>query len=721
MFSVLVFLFNFISIPLFANGIQLGEPVTDKTKDVLFRDMGQAYVSDFGIVDTAANLQIVLEDTIGVDEFWVVDFQPYDKQPDKLPVNVDTGDIEPENTGSCSNVIINGPFSSILGAGRYFNDDSNFRTINVSLTGPGGNGDMIHKRLFEHYKRGNVYNVTNQYGNNVQRRDDVILFQDHFEFFFNCTDIDDQLIWRYSNTTESIEFRTTLFLTNVRLRDRSADPNMFTGVSWISSSVELLYRIYRIAIVNFVISSSALVQPTLNYVIIKPYPEEIPLRDPTKAWIKMEFETLIESPDGELLSYIPQSLKYTSKERIARLHNVLVESDSSEQREGCVLISGSRCRQTWTFYLVLDLTGHLPVDDLPIDATGEFTFEFEKHACTDSTAANPIDCTIIPNINFTIALSVTIQTFVSLLDETLDEPKVILQSLQGANGEDLRGGALEDRRGVNHREQVTMVMAYGPELLHADFDLQLTLFMVCKQNVTALPAGCLDVETTNRYVAYYHNDFKYTHTPIEGEATTYELQDISQEWDPSAEEDSTQQSLTLNEFDSETKHLTIGFVSTALSQERLTYTITTVYKLVDTAIVSAGRRRRYIEEDKQVLVNSELRPYGETHTRQRRDLLEAAEYPQGHSVMLDFVGCPPRSTFNPNTLDCDCPDGEIYSSQVYDCYPPSTGKEPATDIPHVEIEEKSDDGIEKESSAEPIHVCFALHGIILLAVYCFAY
>ena len=43
---------------------------------------------------------------------------------------------------------------------------------------------------------------------------------DNFGYFFNCTDTDGALIWRHSNTTvTSIEYRTTMYITNVRLRE----------------------------------------------------------------------------------------------------------------------------------------------------------------------------------------------------------------------------------------------------------------------------------------------------------------------------------------------------------------------------------------------------------------------------------------------------------------------------------------------------------------------
>ena len=45
-----------------------------------------------------------------------------------------------------------------------------------------------------------------------------------------------------------------------------------------------------------------------------------------------------------------------------------------------------------------------------------------------------------------------------MVDATVDEPTIVLETLQGVNGEDLRGGAQDGRRGVNHLEEVTMIV-----------------------------------------------------------------------------------------------------------------------------------------------------------------------------------------------------------------------------------------------------------------------
>ena len=78
------------------------------------------------------------------------------------------------------------------------------------------------------------------------------------------------------------------------------------------------------------------------------------------------------------------------------------------------------------------------------------------------------------------------------------------------------------------------------------------------------------------------------------------------------------------------------FINTALSQQRLPYTITTVYKFVE----KTRRRRRSVmgpmRERGQIAVNTDLVPYDSAPARKRRDLLEAASYPQGKPKYKSF-------------------------------------------------------------------------------------
>ena len=62
--------------------------------------------------------------------------------------------------------------------------------------------------------------------------------------------------------------------------------------------------------------------------------------------------------------------------------------------------------------------------------------------------------------------------------------------------------------------------------------------------------GCLDALQSQRYIAYSSDDFKYIYTPDEGEPTTYDLEDIMEELNASAEADNeNRQTLTVNSYD----------------------------------------------------------------------------------------------------------------------------------------------------------------------------
>ena len=55
----------------------------------------------------------------------------------------------------------------------------------------------------------------------------LVLPAEDFGFFFNCTDTSGSNIWKYSETQDTIEFRTTIYFTNVR----PVDPADGTKVS----------------------------------------------------------------------------------------------------------------------------------------------------------------------------------------------------------------------------------------------------------------------------------------------------------------------------------------------------------------------------------------------------------------------------------------------------------------------------------------------------------
>ncbi|KAJ8028380.1 hypothetical protein HOLleu_30593 [Holothuria leucospilota] len=633
-FSRLLVLFIFIGF----SSAEFGESVDDEVVDERFRNVGQAYVKEFEIVDDVVTFSVVVEDTIGEPEVWIVDFEPYNLQQNNLAVEYDTGDIIPANTGPCSNIVNQAGFvHQVFGPGYYFSDDGNFEDRTISRSDILDAENTGVKRLFTQYERGDTYPDTDIRGESVTRRDYTLTFNGDFGFFFNCTTTSHESIWSFSNTTQLVEFRTIIHFTNVRPMDPLDGTE---GFSWVSSSAELIYRLSRIAIVNFILSSTALVKPVLDYVIIEPYiVKGLPVAG--KAHIEINFRTTVESTEGELLSFIQGTLGYQSRDNITVLDQVL---EGTYGTVHCIYDVATQCQQLWQFKLVLDVSDHVILDGVPVDATGTFSFSFKLNNCSDPLFDPPSDCTENDIDPFFISMEITIQTVVEVLDSEKDRPSITLLSLNGENGEDLRGGSSEGRRGVNHLEKVTMKVQYQPELLWTDFDLDLMLFMVCKGNQTENPGGCLDVETSQRYIAYYHPEFIYQYetndeTPV---VRLFNITSIESEWNPDGNE-TTQQMLSFHGYDTDTHIYEMQFINTALSQNRLEYTITTVYELVE----KSQRRRRNLNGMSQQLALHSF------HQRFRRDIWDEAELPQGHIVSLESIGCPENSTYEDRTCTCD--------------------------------------------------------------------
>ncbi len=57
-------------------------------------------------------LDVALEDTIGQDEIWILDFQPFqhNNESNRPVIQENGGSLVAENTGTCSNVFNTLPF-----------------------------------------------------------------------------------------------------------------------------------------------------------------------------------------------------------------------------------------------------------------------------------------------------------------------------------------------------------------------------------------------------------------------------------------------------------------------------------------------------------------------------------------------------------------------------------------------------------------------------------
>ncbi|XP_070554713.1 uncharacterized protein [Ptychodera flava] len=634
-------------------GQQLGRVIDDKVLDDLFRKMGQAYVDEFQIEEENLVFDVVAEDTIGEAEFWVVDFQPYKYNEDALPVDPDNGDIIADNTGQCSNVMPVGTFSA-NGAGFYFTDDGNFVTRNVSIV-DAKEGNF--KRLFSSYVRGPTYSEPDQYGQNVTKRDYHMKYRGNLGFFFNCTNSNGDNIWTYQNTTDTIEYQTTVYVTNVR----PIDPTDGTqGFGFVSSSISLIYRLSRIAIANFVLSSSPLIKPIIDFVIA----------------------------DGALLYYLNGTENYqpeNNQNSLARHLNFTLPI----VLEPCIFVTSDQCIQTWNFELILNVDDSVVEDDMPIDATGVFTFQYKQYQCSDTTTEPPTGCAETIASTFTISMDITLQTVVIVRDAERDYPSLYLLSITGTNGNDLRGGVRAGNRGVNHLEPVNMKIQMLPEFLRDLFNLELTLFMVCKEDQTANLGGCLDVDVGNRYIAYKHDDFRFTAVDDNGDDQSYSFSDLSLDaWQPDGD-NTTQQYLDYHGYDQGTNIYDIDFTNSALSQERLEYTITTVFRLnekTEGVLTPARRKRSFAERygrdgrDNRVLMvhrtvytrsapdSAIVRRDAVRGSRQRRDIMTRARDPTDHHVAFMYAGCPEGSLFDESTYSCMCTvEDEYYSEKSFTC------------------------------------------------------
>ncbi|XP_077984013.1 uncharacterized protein LOC144438734 [Glandiceps talaboti] len=638
--------------------------------------MGQAYVKEFAIVEERLVFEVVAQDTVNEAEFWVIDFQPYKEDEDNLPVNPDTGDILAENTGECSNVMPMGTFDS-NGAGYYFSDDGNFISRNVSIQDA---ADANFKRLFSSYIRGSQYIALDQYGVNASRRDYSMRFEGNMGYFFNCTNTEDENIWSFANTTDSIEYRTTMHVTNVR----PINPSVGTdGIGFVSSSIDLIYRLSRIAIANFVLSSSPLVRPVIDFVIVTPYFDEAGQPVTTKARIEIQFKTVIGSTptDGLILYYLNGTETYNpenSNNSLSVGENFTLPSGFKE----CTFYDAENveCTQEWNFHLVLEVDDTVEEDDMPIDATGVFSFEYSQYICTDTLSIPPTGCVKTPTSPFLISMDITIQTVVFVTDSEKDYPFLYLLSITGGDGADLRGGTRAGSRGVNHLEPINMKIQLQPDFLRDYYDLELTLFMVCKEDQTDNIGGCLDVSTTNRYIAYRTDDFQFVASDENNQDVVYAMDTFDGDnWVPDGS-NSSYQYLDYHSYDTPNKRYEIDFTNSALSQERLEYTITTIFRLVE----KARRRRRRLITTKSAMRNGEviiiqhsMNPFAKeeyitmpevgTQVRKRRDIFERAQDPTGEHVAFQFAGCPKYSLYDDTSLACQCEDNSYYSTASYSC------------------------------------------------------
>ncbi|XP_038070097.1 uncharacterized protein LOC119739291 [Patiria miniata] len=262
-------------------------------KDDLFEKMGQARVEKFEIENGQVSLDVLLENTQGQDEVWVLDFQDFHHSNNKSlqpVVRTDGGKLVAEHTGTCSSVFTTVPYHSANG---FYNDGF--------IPVPPGN-----KSLFNTFQS----NATLIQKGDMQVREDRLQFDGSIDTMFDCKTSDDMTIWQKQVTPETIEFNTTLYMTNVRPQGTSSNPEP----AYVQSYAILYWRLLRVALSRFLISSTERLRPIFEYAIVRPVylnDDEQYGFDRERAEVEIAFRTLTNHPNGSLISvYRVNSLTY---------------------------------------------------------------------------------------------------------------------------------------------------------------------------------------------------------------------------------------------------------------------------------------------------------------------------------------------------------------------------------------------------------------------------
>ncbi|XP_071793026.1 uncharacterized protein [Asterias amurensis] len=661
-----------------------GDDISQDNEDNRFANMGQVTKDSFDVESGVVTLQLNVQDTEGIKEIWILDFQPYRFNIDAMPVNELDGQLMMDQTSECSSVYETASWND------YFND--------TYFTDKDSTG-LASKKLFTQFTRGSL--------NGDGFRDNKITFTGDMGLFFTCKDsINEDFIWQMTDITDDeIEYRTKLYTTNVRPKD----PLVSTGgISFVQSHIELIWRLSRSVLTKFLISSTALIRPILEFARVTAVYDALDRAVPTQSALHIRFRTVVDS-DTQMLSYNTDSLVYDPDNTNHGINAIDYQPDGTlDAAPDCEfkLDEGTQtqlqCQQTWEFKLVLDVDTSGQVDNrIPVDASGTFEFYFTLYGCEKTN--NEFDkatCQQVGTDPAKISALITIQTTVFIQDMEDDQVTIILQSLTGAENEDLSYGT--GSRGVAHKEIVDLKVKFSPALLRKDYDLDLLLFMVCKGEEYASDTyaqGCLEAPSSDRYVAHRDGSFSFIPRVSNENGTT-----LLDEYNSSHVAEDTYQPLESQEYlreDESGQALAVPvhqskFVNVALSGESAVYTITTVYRLVERLQVPLRKRRATLPKMHDVILSKSV--WGRTRTgkstgtiieRHSRDVEDSARDTHGHAVPFTTMGCPEDSEHIQEELDCRCPVGKEYSLKTFECLEP--GAEVDVEEETNEVQEETND------------------------------
>ncbi|XP_077992062.1 uncharacterized protein LOC144446183 [Glandiceps talaboti] len=630
-----------------------GDDISTDNADNRFSNMGQVFKEEFNVTLGQVQLELTVQDTDGIDELWVLDFQPFRFIQNALPVEANTGELIRSRTGECSSVYEDSNFPTYL-QDEYFQNKSS--------------AELSGRNLFSGF-------VRDSYVDGDGHRNNKVFYEGDLQTFFECMKSDGSTsIWEVTtDSQDEIEYRTKLYATNVRPK---VGDSATGGISFVQSHIELIWRLSRTAIGKFIISSTAILKPIFEFAIVGTVygVDDKPI--PTQASLHLRFTTVLDS-STQMVVYQANSVKYTPEnDTVNHAIQTVVQTPSTNVLSSPVctiaLDEGTgkelQCTQIWDFKFILQIDTSLASNNVPVDASGEFEFLYDTYSCDLVDNQTVVaSCTIIPQDAAIVTASITIQTTVLLEDAEDDQITITLVSLRGINNEEF---SVDGARGVLHKEEVTLEVKFSPALLRRDYTLKLMLFMVCRGQDYAgdtYPDGCLHASLTDRYVAHVDADLSLSKS---GDNSTYTIADLSSDFEQPLQSQQYVELTDGGDLRPVPIHRSV-FINKALSGLSDTYTITTVYRLEEKT-----RRKRsandfpyYYERDdsKNIVLHHAVKDKRITHTRRVRDIDNSI--PEYHSQVIPFgaAGCPKNAVHYTNELECTCPEFTELDVDLYEC------------------------------------------------------
>ncbi|XP_070539874.1 uncharacterized protein [Ptychodera flava] len=624
-----------------------GDDISNDNADNRFAEMGQVYKETFNVTMGQVDIELVVQDTGGVQEIWILDFQPFRFIQNALPVDEATGRLDMSRTGECSSVYEDSEFPTYLQDNYFANKTS---------------GELTTKKLFTSFVRDNTLDSNNY-------RNHKIVYSGDLETFFECKKSDGLTsIWDVtSDTQDEIEYRTKLYATNVRPKDLSSAS---AGMSFVQSHIELIWRLSRTAIGKFIISSTAILQPIFEFAIVGTVYDENDQPVPTQANLHIRFTTVLDT-DKQMVVYAADSIVYIpDNENHAINKTVLAPPSTLANTTVCTIAldegTGSQlqCRQTFDFKFVLEIDTSLATNSEPVDASGVFEFFFNTYTCETVNNQTQVGTCVLNSDQGLVKVSaaVTLQTTVLLEDAEDDQITITLVSLRGVNNVEF---SVPGNRGVLHKEEVTLEVKFSPALLREDFTLELLLFMVCRGEEYAgeeRPDGCLESPKRGRYVAHLDNAFQL---PSAHGNDTFNSTHLEGDFQQPLESHVYKQLAENGAVLAVPIHQSV-FINKALSGKSDTYTITTVYRLK-----SKTRKRRDLLEEEEtiqdVVLHHAVRDNKIVHTRRARAIEDSVEKHHDKVVAFQAAGCPSNAIHDGDEFECICPKWTYLNQDLYQC------------------------------------------------------